>query len=80
MKAHGPLAHRVRRPSWWPPPAAGDFLFASASDRAQARSDAYAEAQSGSPGSDRPTAGALTLPAPWTWLGAQGPFGRYSTL
>jgi len=80
MKAPGILAYCVARPSWWPPPAAGDFLFALPADRAQARPDAYAEAKSGSQGSDRPTAGAPTSFGPRAQLRAQAPFARYSTL
>ena len=63
-----------------PPLAAGDFLFALPADRTQARTDAYAEAKSGSQGSDRPTADALSVPALSAWLGAQGPHARHSTL
>jgi hypothetical protein len=80
MKPHGSPAHHVGRPSRWPAPARGDFWFASASDRAQARGDAYAEAQSGSQSRDRPIAGALGLPAPGYRLEAKGLFVGYSTL
>ena len=80
MKPPRPLAHLVGRSRRCPAPAEGDFLFASASDRAQARGDAYAEAKSGSPGTHRPAAGALGLPAPGGRLEAKGPFAGYSTL
>ena len=82
MKTHGRLIHPSGRPNWWSPrpSAAGDFLFASASDRAHARTDADSETKPGSQGSDRPIASPLPLPAPGVSLGVRGSFAGYSTL
>ena len=80
MKPPRPLARPLGRSRRCPVPAEGDFLFAPASDRAQARLDAYAEAPFASPGSNRPAAGAVGLPMPRCPIEAQGAHPRYFPL
>ena len=80
MKPPRPSARHLGRSRRCPTPAKGDFLFAPASDRAQARVDAYAEAPFASPGSDRPAAGPVGLPAPGGRPQAMAAHPRYSTL
>jgi hypothetical protein len=80
MKPLRPIAHHLGRSRRCPAPAEGDFLFAPASDPAQARPHAYAEAPFVSPGSDRPPAQALGWPARGCHPEAQSAQPRYSTL
>jgi hypothetical protein len=70
----------VTRPSRFCRAAAGAFLFASASDRAQAAADGQPQPHPGlrqSRGVTFPARLAATHPV---WLGAGPVFGRYSTL
>ena len=80
MNAPRATASRVTRPSRFSKAAAGVFLFASASDQAQAAADGQPLPHPGLRQSRGITFQARLLATHAIWLGAGPVFGRYSTL
>lgn len=73
-------ASRVTRPSRFSTAAAGVFLFASASDRAQAAADGQPQPHPGLRQSWGVTFQARLIATHTVWFAAGPVFGRYSTL
>jgi hypothetical protein len=80
MNAPRAVASRVTRPSRFSRAAAGAFLFASASDRAQAAADGQPQSHPGLRPSRGVTFQARRIAPHAVWLRARRLFGRYSTL
>jgi len=80
MSAQRATASRVTRPSRFSRAAADAFLFASASDRAQAAADGQPPPHPGLRQSRGITFRARLLATHTVWLGAEPVFARYSTL